>query len=227
MNPLRLALLALVAALTPVHAAFVTIADPTSGYLSGTNQVNLDPLSLVSPVNSLTSGSLTINFDVSWELAELGSAGFGDWTNYAGSSIESPLPTRVLSQTFGGTYSLSFSGVNVGTFGLELAPYDGFDTEYTVRYFDGATELGSITRTVGFDFIASTPTFYASLVAGSSISGITRIEISTSGGYGPVISQLRWSERLAGDTSETPEPATAALLGLGFAGAVALRRLRR
>lgn len=210
--------------LAPLRAGFISISNPSSTYLAGSSTVPLGALSLASSPTSLTSGALSVGLGPSWQVGVLGAASFGVWTNYAGSVIETPGPSRVLYQSNPGTFSFNFSGAAVRTFGLELAPYDGFDSAFTLTFFSGSTQLGSVTRTVGFDLPNSTPTFYARLFAASSLTAFDRVEVSTTGGYGPVVSQLRWSSTaLDQSVGAVPEPSTSALLGAGALVAVFAR----
>jgi hypothetical protein len=209
-------LLAIALMLVPgpqLHAAFVQIVNPDAAYLSSTIKAPITaPDNGV--FNTLTAGAFQLT--LSTEL----SAGTvpGNWATWgsAPDAEESAPRVGILFNSSSWTLTLSEP---VSTFGVEVEPNQFSAFDFTLNFFQNATQIGSITRSV--DGQAGSRLFAGTASGGDYITSVTMISGDSSGFAAAQF-------RVAGVTA-VPEPASAVMnlvAGLGLYGAVARRRRR-
>lgn len=196
-------------AIMPASAGIIPIAQPDSTYTTNTILLPI-PGNAGDSVNSLTDGVFTINLSATETIADVSVNGWSTWG--APPDTESSTP-RVLHDPgynpAATSITLSFSD-GVQTFGLEAEP-DPFSVHnITLDFYNGATLLGSITRSIDGNSGAR-------LLAGTSDGAlITSAVLSSDTDF--AFGQVR--------AAEVPEPATFALFGTGI-GALLLAVRRR
>jgi hypothetical protein len=213
-----LATLVLAGAAAPLHATLLTIAQPGAAYTSSTSllPVTADELANVS---SLTDGILTATFSEPLQVATVVNTDPTNWFNWGSPpAVENANPRVLISPgTTSTLLTITFSQP-VTLFGLEGMP-DGFGPEpMTENFFNGATNIGSIS-------LIPDGSVGALLFAASSTIPITSINITTTAdplanGTDFAIGDLRYA--LA-----APEPNTwiALVAGLGIIGWSRRRKL--
>lgn len=193
------------AAALPAQAAFVSITNPDAAYLASTTKIALPGSG--PDVTSITDGTLTVGFSDSMAQRQV-PGGWGTWSSPPNSESATPAVLRNLDIS---SLTLALSQ-DVTTFGLELESnaFGAFD--FTAQFFDGLTEIGSITRSVNGNAGAR-------LFAGTSDIAFDRVVISVAGTTGFALAQVRYD--LA---AQVPEPGTLALVGLAALGLFGARR---
>jgi hypothetical protein len=202
-----------------LNAAFVQIPQPNAAYTSSTTLLPITAPDFTN-LNTLSDANLTVTFSATMETFTVPTT-WGTWNTPP--AVETSTP-RVLSPfDFANVTSvtLSFSSP-LSTFGLEAQPDATSQGAFpvTATFFNGATTLGSINRSL--DGVT------AALFAASSTTPITSVRLTIGGnatdpaGTDPGIAQLRYA--LA--TQAIPEPATAFVFAGGLALLIGLRRFR-
>lgn len=174
--------------------------------------------------NSVTGGGLTATFsaNLNARTATSVTAPGGGW----GSWSEAPFSERPA----GGTIRVGFHqgsvpltinlSAGVDVFGFELEGNLLAANTFTAEYFNGATSLGSITRSV---VGASGARLFAGVEPGGDL--IDRIVVSGTDTTGFGTAQYRFHQ--GGGGPVVPEPASLTLLGLGGLALVGYARRRR
>jgi len=197
--------LLVVSSLQPAGATLLrTFDNPGDGIYLG--KTSLLPLvgSEFTSVTSITDGTETISFSDALTVLSVPTT-WGTWNTPPFSESSTP---GVLGTLFVSSITLSLSSPQT-IFGLEAEPDFG-DNLITLDFFNGATNIGSISRTVS--------SFGGSLLlAGQLDQQVTSVVVSSTSDF--AIAQLRYG-------TEAPEPYSAALLLSGLVG-LALRKRRR
>jgi hypothetical protein len=204
----------LVAALVsvPAFAQFTPIPTPTADYTSGTTLMAI-PGANLSTTTTLTSGTETLTFGSTVSVRTVPGGGWATWNSPP--AVESSTP-KVLAITTGLTSMTITLSEPHTTFGFELEPNNGTQS-MTVTFMNGATSLGSVTRTV-------VGTSGALLFAGSTTTPITSVVLTAPAGAGGfAMAQFRF-----GDPSPVPAMGPMALAALALmllvAGTLLVRR---
>jgi hypothetical protein len=207
------------AAALPASAQFYVISTPTAQYTGNTTVLPIVAANFAS-VASLTAGGQTVTFTPSLTAASIGT-GWNFWG--APPNTESSTPRLLETDPGVTTVTLALSAPAT-TFGFELDPANvaGSPFSMTATFLNGATTVGTITRTIAFNG--------ALLMAGSSATPITSVVITAPGAAGGfAIAQLRFGNVLLAPVSTVPALGTAGLgtLGLLLAAAGSLLARRR
>jgi hypothetical protein len=241
-----------------VRAGIIPIFDPTGAYLSQTVGVAIPVPAAINtnvPIPTLSSISgngltVTLSPEPQSHFFSNGtiSPPFNGWATWGtpphaqstnpGGVLWTGLPATGATST---TITLTFSHP-VAAFGLEAEPgaFDRFPI--TATFFNGATNLGSITRSVdglgqplnntSDKATAGALLFAATITPGSPL--ITSVQLSAPEGVPGGIAGLTGADgisfaqvRFSNTPIFIPEPGTVALLGAGIVGLFAVRRLRR
>lgn len=219
---------ALVAGQATALGAFSTISSPTPAYTSGTTVLSLAPFDSDS-VTSIFDLGLTIDFTTTGFVTSA-PAVWAAWSVAPESENPGgPVPLAAFSVL--GSFVLSFSAP-VSTFGVEIEP-DTLDVgiPVTATFFNGATQVGQITRTLTNTSGPGGISGGARLFAGTSLDQpFTSLVISydtNAGGpeMGMALAYFRYTLAQQ-QTGSVPEPATAwaVLTGLAALAAVRIRR---
>ena len=185
-----------VGSLQPAGATLLrTFDNPGDGIYLGTT--SLLPLvgSEFTSVTSVTDGIETISFSDALTVLSVPTT-WGTWNTPPFSESGTP---GVLATVFVSSITLSLSSPQT-IFGLEVEPDFGTNL-ITLDFFNGATNIGSISRTVS-SFGG------ALLLAGQLDQSVTSAVVSSNSDF--AIAQLRYG-------TEVPEPYSAALLLSGLA----------
>lgn len=205
----------LLLAVAPAFAQFTPIATPDAGYTGGTTVVTIVPNNFTD-VPSITAGSQTLTFSPTPGVRTVASG--GGWSSWGSPpNTESSGPRILFFDQATATITLSQPK---NTFGFELETNNFVPASHsvTVTFFNGASTLGTITRTV-------TSNSGALLFAATSTTPITSVSISgpTSGGF--AIAQLRYT---ATAVATIPTVGTTGMVGLAMlllgAGALLARK---
>jgi hypothetical protein len=194
----------------PAFGQLSQILTPTSPYTGGTLAMTVTvPDSTVLSV--LAAGTQTITFSSSMTALTVG--GIGGW-GFWGSPPQTESSTPRVLGTPADLTSLTMTlGAAVNTFGFEVEPANSGGLPatafpFTATFFNGATPVGSVSRSVTFNS--------AALIAASSATPITSVRVTApaaAGGF--AIAQLR-SGNLALATASVPAVGPVALCGLAL-----------
>jgi hypothetical protein len=206
-----LAVLALMFAASPASAAIVPISnpgDPVPGGTPYTSWTTVVPFPASGTFTSITDGILTVGFSTTMTRFTHP----GSWLTWSSAPFSEFPGVNPLPLGYSPATSLTMTlSTAVDTFGFELEPNPFAVFSFTADFFEGATLLGSITRSVD-------GTAGARLFAGFETSGarITRVVVTGPADF--AIAQVRY---------HLPEPASliiAGMVGVGLCGGYLARR---
>ena len=186
----RIALLGLAA--SPAFAQFTQISLPDAAYTSSTTLIPITAANGTT-VSSVTAGSQTITLSTGLVAAQVGVSGWSTWNSPP--NAETATPKVVASYSTLASLTLTLSTPTT-TFGFELEPNTFGVFPISVTFMNGATTLGTVTR-------SPNGSSGALLFAASSSTPITGAVITaTGGGNGYAMAQLRY----AASTGPQPVP---------------------
>jgi hypothetical protein len=177
------------------QAAFTVISSPDATYLTTTTKLDFSGLADFTSFNSVTNGVETLTSSNS--LTKLSVPGsWGSWSSPPNS--ESATPAVAFNSSASDTLTLA---PGVGTFGFELEPNVRGTFTVTADYFNGATLLGTISRSISGNAGAR--------LVGASDTDINKVVVSVSGGgsQGFAMAQFRYAP-----VASVPEPGAIILL---------------
>jgi hypothetical protein len=202
----------LLAAVPSVNAGIVQISLPDASYLASTTKFAFGT-NYGDPLDSLNSGSLTLSFSQT-QTTYYYPGGWSTWS----STPEAEGINFEIAYNNTETLTLTLSNpVSILGFEIESNSFGVYDA--TVTYFNGANQIGSITRSVDGDGGAR-------LMAAQADGGdfITSVQISYPGSGGFGAAQFRF----AGGAAAVPEPGSAAVNGvIGSALIASMTRRKR
>jgi hypothetical protein len=204
----------------PALAQPFTIPDPTPQYTSLTTLIPITTAHLAS-TTTLSGGGQTLTFSTSLTGFDVNTFG---WTVWGAPPQTEGTPARVLATAINQT-SLTITLSNPqNTFGFELEPANVGPSSMTVSFFNGATLLGTVTRSIPYNG--------ARLMELSGTTPITSVQISAPGSGGFAMAQFRFGNALIGGPGSTNAVPALGLpelgaLGLLLAGAGALLARRQ
>ncbi len=163
--------------------SFAPIPQPDAAYLAATTNI---PITIAdgTTTTSLADATETVTFSQAMTAATVPAGGWTTWG--APPATESSTP-RVLSSDTSNSVTVSFSRPTA-TFGVEMEPFDFGSHSMTATFFEGTTQIGSITQDVEGDagallFAASTPD--------QAFTSVVLTTDGTSGGF--AIAQVRYT----------------------------------
>ena len=175
----RIALLGLAA--TPAFAQFTQISLPDAAYTSSTTLIPITAANGTT-VASVTAGSQTITLSTGLVAAQVGVSGWSTWNSPPNAETATPKVLARHSTLASLTLTLS---TPTTTFGFELEPNTFGAFPISVAFLNGATTLGTVTR-------SPNGASGSLLFAASSSTPITSAVITaTGGGNGYAIAQFR------------------------------------
>jgi hypothetical protein len=167
----------------PAFGQFTPISQPNGTYTSGTTVISI-PGANGTSVSSLTSGALTVTLSTSLEVRTVPGGGWTTWG--APPDTESSTPKIIAIYTPLTSETLTLSSAQT-QFGFELEPEDFGIYSVTADFYNGATLLGSITRSVN-------GSAGARLFAASSTPPITSVVLTVpAGAAGFALGQFRFA----------------------------------
>lgn len=170
----------LLVAAVPASAQLTTISQPDAAYVSSTTLLAITPAN-GTPMNSISAGAQTVTFSSPLNAATVPGGGWSSWGSPP--NTESATPRVLVSSGASVTLTLS-TPVNV--FGFEVEPNNFGVFTVTATFMNGATVLGTVTRTPN-------GSAGALLAAASSTAPITSVVVTAAAGAGGfAIAQLRY-----------------------------------
>ena len=212
---LKTGFLVAIAGCLPAFAQFTVIATPTASYTGGTYLVAITQPDCTN-LSSLTLGPQTVGLGATMVVNTalvfpLGCGGWGAWGTPP--NVETATPRIVDTTNTSTTLTLSTPSM---TFGFEVEPESIGISTFTANYFNGSTPLGTIVIPVNGNAGAR-------LIAATSATPITSVQLSAPGSGGFAMAQFRYAPPGGIPTLRTEAFAGLALL-LAAAGALLARR---
>lgn len=181
-------------AAAPALAQFSPIATPDATYTSGTTVI---PISAANgtTLGSLTDGTMTMTLSTNMSAQTVPGGGWSTWNSPP--NAESATPRVLARYSSLATQTISFSQPTTA-FGVEIEPDSFGSFSISVDFMNGATTLGTVTRTVN-------GSAGALLFAASSTTPITSVVITTPlAANGFALAQLRYRAPAAAATTPVP-----------------------
>jgi len=201
-------------ALTVPASALTQISTPVDEYRTSTFLIGVPGNG--TPRSSWGDEFLTVDFSTDLEPRTVG-VNWATWGSPPDTEQDNP---RIWFTQGATTLTFTFD-TPVSLWGFEAEPNPFADIDFTVEYFDGATSLGTISRTINGNAGAR-------LLAAAADVGDSFTSVTVTAGSDFAIAQLRYA---FGPTPFTlvPEPATWAMMiaGFGLVGFAARRRATR
>jgi hypothetical protein len=200
------------AALLASTAGAQQIVNPDVAYLSATTKFTL-PAQDLAVFTSLTEGSMTLTF--SEVLTRLTVP--DTWATWSSTPESEYAPGDLIPVGYcEGCRSVRMSlSSAVGIFGFEAQSNSFSVFDFVANFYNDGDLVGSVARSVD-------GTAGARLFAYESAAGINAVEFMIDGNSDFGMAAFRF-----GSASSVPEPASAAMLGFGLVGLVAVARRRR
>jgi hypothetical protein len=196
--------LAAASSVIPAFAQFSPIATPTSAYTGATTVMSI-PGANFSTTNTLTDGTLTLNFSSTLSVRTVPGGGWATWNSPPATESSTP---KVLAGVGLTTLTITLPTGNT-IFGFEVEPNGPGTFLVTATYYNGATVLGSIPLSIPANSGAL-------LAAASSSTPITSVVVTAPGGAGGfAMAQFRYAAAPA--VAAVPALGTPALCGLALA----------
>lgn len=171
-------------AATSAFAQFTQISTPDAAYTSSTTLIPITAANGTTGVNSVTDGSQTITLSTGLTAGQVGVSGWGTWNSPP--NAETATPKVLLRNSTLASLELTLSTPTT-TFGFELEPNTFGVFPISVAFMNGATTLGTVTR-------SPNGASGSLLFAATSSTPITSVVITaTSGGNGFAVAQFRYS----------------------------------
>jgi hypothetical protein len=218
MKSLAVAVLAGLAA-APSFAQFTPITSPVAPYTTTTTLIPItQPNTTV--LTSLSGSGTTVTLSTQFRVQEVlpGGNRAGGWINWSSPpDAETSTPKLLARYADPGTVTLTLSPAPT-TFGFELQPNFNVDANAVVVFKNGATTLGTVTRTIN-GFLVSR------LFAASSSTPITSVEVTlppNAGGW--AMAQLRFAPIITPVPTMTTATLVMLTASLALAGVVFLRK---
>lgn len=172
---------------------FHPIANPTSTYVDGTTLMSLASIPNDESLTSLPQGPQTVTFDsamIKWTVPT-------NWETWGAPPFTETATPLILYHDGVSPLQVSLSQAS-RTFGFELQGAEQLDSNFIVRFYAGAMEVGSVERTVSGDAGARLFAAY------STSDFFSHVVIENPGGNsgGWAIANIRYS------TTAVPEPST-------------------
>jgi hypothetical protein len=149
----------------PCFAQFTPISSPDASY---TGSTTLIPITAANgtPMGSLTGGTTTLTFSNNLNAATVPGGGWGSWNSPPNAETATPRVGSISSATT--TFTISLSTPQT-TFGFEAEPNNLSAFDFTATFMNGASTVGTITRTVigssgSLLFAAASETSFTSVV---------------------------------------------------------------
>ncbi len=186
----------------PAFGQFTPISTPTPAYTGGTTILAITGADL-TPAPSLTDGTQTATFSTGLQARTVP----GTWATWGSPPNTEGATPRVVTEITGAVTTLTITlSASTNTFGFEFEPNAGTQS-ISAAFMDGATTLGTVTRTVA-------GTSGALLFAASSTTPITSVVLTVPAGAGGfALARLRYEGVPA---PAVPLPSTLILCGVGI-----------
>ncbi len=171
-------------AATSAFAQFTQISTPDAAYTSSTTLIPITAANGTTGINSVTDGSQTITLSTGLTAGQVGVSGWSTWNSPP--NAETATPKVLLRTSTLASLELTLSTPTT-TFGFELEPNTFGVFPISVAFMNGATTLGTVTR-------SPDGSSGSLLFAATSSTPITSVVITaTSGGNGYAVAQFRYS----------------------------------
>lgn len=169
-------------AAVPAFAQFTVIATPDSTYISGTVAIPITTANGTS-LSSVTDGAMAMTLSTGMTAQTVPGGGWSTWNSPP--NTESATPRVLARYTSLVTQTITFSQPTL-TFGVEIEPNTFGAFSISVDFMNGATTLGTVTR-------SPNGSSGALLFAAASTTPITSVVITTpAGANGFALAQLRY-----------------------------------
>jgi len=176
-------------AATSAFAQFTQISLPDAAYTSSTALIPITAANGTTGVNSVTDGSQTITLSTGLQAAQAGVSGWATWNSPP--NAETATPKVLARYTTLASLTLTLS-TPATTFGFELEPNTFGVFPISVAFMNGATTLGTVTRSPD----GSSGSLLFAATSSTPITGA--VITATGGGNGYAIGQFRYSATTPG-----------------------------